>query len=163
MVIDTLTVPWIPVPHRMEVMVCAGVPPGYTVTSAFALVRDAAGRTLLTHVDRPGRGWEVPGGHVNPGESPAATAARELAEETGLSVPPERLAFLGGLRITLLAVPPPDYRYPSRAFLAFFAHRLDGPGGPTSPHPESECDQAQWADDPADRCLGAPWLALAGR
>ncbi|HEX2312707.1 MAG TPA: NUDIX hydrolase [Thermomonospora sp.] len=28
-------------------------------------------------------GWEIPGGRVEPGEDPAATAARELEEETG--------------------------------------------------------------------------------
>jgi len=163
MVIDTLTVPWVPVPHRMDVMLCADIPRGYGVTSAFVLVSDAAGRTLLTHVDRPGRGWEVPGGHVDPGESPVTTAARELAEETGLSVPPERLAFLGGLRITLLTPPPPDYRYPAQAFLAFFTYRQEGVGASTHPHPESECDRAEWVDDPARRCPDAPWLPLAGR
>lgn len=163
MVIDTLTVPWVPAPHRMDVMLCADVPRGYSVTSAFVLASDAAGRTLLTHVDRPGRGWEVPGGHLDPGESPVVTAAREVAEETGLSVPPERLVPLGGLRITLLAPPPPDYHYPARAFLAFFTHRQEGPGAPTHPHPESECDRAEWVDDPARRCPGAPWLPLAGR
>jgi 8-oxo-dGTP pyrophosphatase MutT (NUDIX family) len=31
-------------------------------------------------------GWELPGGHCEPGEDPAVTAAREAEEETGLSV-----------------------------------------------------------------------------
>ena len=30
--------------------------------------------------------WELPGGKAEPGETPAAAAARELAEETGVSV-----------------------------------------------------------------------------
>lgn len=36
-------------------------------------------------------GWELPGGHCEPGEDPAATAAREAEEETGLQ------ATVGGL------------------------------------------------------------------
>ncbi|MBJ7609920.1 MAG: NUDIX hydrolase [Candidatus Dormibacteraeota bacterium] len=31
-------------------------------------------------------GWELPGGHVDPGEDPAETAVRETEEETGLRV-----------------------------------------------------------------------------
>lgn len=53
--------------------------------TAFAIVRDAAGRVLL------GRradtlDWELPGGKVEPGESAVDGAVREVAEETGLLV-----------------------------------------------------------------------------
>ncbi|MEJ5945017.1 NUDIX domain-containing protein [Pseudokineococcus basanitobsidens] len=51
-----------------------------------ALRRD--GRVLLVHRS-PGRSfypgvWDLPGGHVEPGEDPCAALARELAEELGV-------------------------------------------------------------------------------
>ena len=39
------------------------------------------------------RGWEIPGGKVEPGESPLDAAHRELMEETGVKV--GELSFLG--------------------------------------------------------------------
>lgn len=39
--------------------------------------------------------YAFPGGHLEHGESFAACAASEAAEETGLSIAPERFAFLG--------------------------------------------------------------------
>ncbi|MCP2259588.1 ADP-ribose pyrophosphatase YjhB, NUDIX family [Streptoalloteichus tenebrarius] len=53
-----------------------------------AIVHDADGRLLLVQRGNdPGRGrWSVPGGRVEPGESDAAAVAREVEEETGLSV-----------------------------------------------------------------------------
>ena len=36
------------------------------------------------------RGWELPGGRVDPGEEPEETVVREVAEETGLEVEVER-------------------------------------------------------------------------
>ncbi|MDL5155656.1 NUDIX domain-containing protein [Actinomycetospora termitidis] len=58
------------------------------VPAAGAVVRDAEGRLLLVRRGRPpqaGR-WTLPGGRVEAGESPAAAAAREVAEETGIVV-----------------------------------------------------------------------------
>jgi putative (di)nucleoside polyphosphate hydrolase len=48
-------------------------------------VLDAAGRVLLLRrADHP-EAWQLPQGGLEPGETPAAAAWRELAEETGLS------------------------------------------------------------------------------
>lgn len=67
--------------------------PGFTV-GAVVLVRDAQapvpGRLLLLR-QPPGPGWSLPGGLLNRRELPAAGAARELAEETGIELPPDRL------------------------------------------------------------------------
>src|SRR5262245_11326584 len=60
-----------------------------------------AARLLL--VDHHRYGWSCPGGHVELGEDPAAAAARELAEETGLALHP---AAADPLTLTLVAVPP---------------------------------------------------------
>ncbi|MFE9690466.1 NUDIX hydrolase [Micromonospora sp. NPDC005806] len=56
--------------------------------AARVLLVDAGGRVLLfegSDPARPGhRYWFTPGGGLDPGETPAEGAARELAEETGL-------------------------------------------------------------------------------
>lgn len=53
-----------------------------THVTASAIVTDGA-RVVLHRHKRLGR-WMQPGGHVDPGERPAAAALRETREETGL-------------------------------------------------------------------------------
>lgn len=63
--------------------------------AARVLLVDASDRVLLfqgSDPARPGhRYWFTPGGGLDPGETPAAGAARELAEETGLRLAPAEL------------------------------------------------------------------------
>ena len=62
-------------------------------TSCGVIVTDGE-RLLLGHATRSPR-WDIPKGIAEPGESLAAAAARELHEETGLTVPETALRPLG--------------------------------------------------------------------
>lgn len=62
--------------------------PRTTVACVGALVHDAAGRLLLVQRGSdPHRGrWTLPGGRIEPDETPEQAVVRELREETGLDV-----------------------------------------------------------------------------
>jgi mutator protein MutT len=55
-----------------------------------AVVRDADGRVLL-HRRADDGNWSLPAGAIDPGETPATAVVREVEEETGLHVRPDRL------------------------------------------------------------------------
>lgn len=58
------------------------------------VLQEAGGRILLFHAFLASRSsagwWELPGGGIDPGETYLEAAVRELREETGLQVSPER-------------------------------------------------------------------------
>ncbi|MEU5785274.1 NUDIX hydrolase [Micromonospora lupini] len=70
-----------------------------TYDVALVLLVDPSGAVLMQHRDEhasvsPNQ-WSLPGGHVEPGESPEQAARRELREETGLSAGELRLLWSG--------------------------------------------------------------------
>jgi 8-oxo-dGTP pyrophosphatase MutT (NUDIX family) len=62
-------------------------------TSCGVIVTDGE-RVLLGHASRSPR-WDIPKGIAEPGETLPVAAARELLEETGLTIAPEELTDLG--------------------------------------------------------------------
>ena len=65
-------------------------PPKHIVSAA-AIVLNEQGELLL--IKGPQRGWEMPGGQVEEGESLEAAAIRETKEETGIDI--QVLRFCG--------------------------------------------------------------------
>ena len=63
------------------------------LTHAVTVVRHG-GATLLVF-NRKKQHWELPGGHIDVGETPRACAARELFEESGVVCDPAGLHFAG--------------------------------------------------------------------
>lgn len=60
-----------------------------------AIIFDASGAVLLQKRSDNGN-WGIPGGMIEPGEEPAEAIVREVHEETGLWVVPERITGVYG-------------------------------------------------------------------
>jgi 8-oxo-dGTP diphosphatase len=71
---------WATAPNTLTCFVSDTVPA--PVTSVVAVVFNESGQLLVVRVRS--RGWDLPGGHVEPGESLTDAVVREVAEESGV-------------------------------------------------------------------------------
>lgn len=78
-------------------------------------------RNLLMIERGDGLGWAVPGGHVEPGETPLQAALRELAEETGL----DAMAINGTIMVVQPARYVPDPRASDEAWAVTWPVSVD--------------------------------------
>lgn len=100
-----------------------------------AVVRDDRGRLLLVRRGtEPGRGlWSIPGGRLEPGETAAEGAAREVHEETGIRV------VVGSLVGVVERPGPGGVTYVIDDF-----HATPEPGTTTVPRAGDDADEARW-------------------
>jgi 8-oxo-dGTP pyrophosphatase MutT (NUDIX family)/DNA-binding XRE family transcriptional regulator len=103
-------------------------PPGL---AAFVVLRDAEGRVLIA-LREDGKGWNLPGGGVQPGETPWEAAVRETREEVGVEAALSRLAGL--------------YWVPSGRALVFL---FEGRVAAGEPKPLAETLEVAWAEPAA--------------
>jgi 8-oxo-dGTP pyrophosphatase MutT (NUDIX family) len=120
--------------------------------SVSGIVYDADGRILLVRQVEGGV-WSTPGGVIEPDETPADAVVREVWEETGLRVRPERiLGVFGGA--------PFIARYPNGDETQFVMTAFDCTILEGVPRPDGEetTEVRFVAADELERLTSTPWL-----
>ena len=117
--------PWLPLPNRVTMVHGNRLPTDAPITAAYVLPFSSPDTILLGH--HAERGWDIPGGHADPGETPEKTAARETFEETGATLKNFRL--VGYQQIDLLGEKPAGYPYPfPKSYQVFYVADVDDIG-----------------------------------
>lgn len=120
--------------------------------SASAVVFD--GDLVLAGFHTIGRSWLVPGGAIDPGETPAEAAVRETKEETGLDIVVDRLIGVWG------GTPDHHIVYPNGDVVDYVMATFGGRvvGGDLRPDPE-EFEELRWFRLDELRAMDvAPWM-----
>lgn len=98
---------WLPQPNEGRVVLSSQFPPLELCSTALVLA--FAGNCLL-QTQLVKRGWDLVGGHIEPGESPEEAVRRETYEEAGARL--GALHLLGYQHLHLLGPRPDGYQYP---------------------------------------------------
>ena len=104
---------------RFRFTLLTEVPPG-TVTSCFVVAITPNGHIAIS---RPERGWGLPGGHVEAGESPEDCVRREANEECGITL--GKLTVIGGWLAEKVKETEYNAKYPKRAYQLMYLAQIE--------------------------------------
>lgn len=109
--------PWLPSGGVLQFVSSDVLPPLELITSVHVFCF-RAGELLM--VEHPTRSWDIPGGHIEAGETVMEALARELLEEGGVRC--DSFTQLGYLEVIVGGLKPVGYRYPfPESYMPFFS------------------------------------------
>jgi 8-oxo-dGTP diphosphatase len=112
---------FLPTPNYGRTILSEDLPPTDRTTAAFVFAFDGD-RLLMTHLKD--RGWDLPGGHIEPNETPEQTARRETFEETNVRL--NQLTCFAHVHMHIDAPKPNDYKYPyPDSYMIFYWTHID--------------------------------------
>ena len=85
---------WLAIPSWLRRFFIRRFQSTFTVSAAAVVVNDDGKVLILHHLLRPKTGWGLPGGFIDAGEQPHQAIARELIEETGITLKEIRMLHL---------------------------------------------------------------------
>jgi len=112
---------FVPKPNDARMILSDQLPPVEHTTAALVFAFESD-RLLMTQLKS--RGWDLPGGHIEPHETPEQSARREVFEETGARL--QQLHCFAHYHIHIDAPKPKDYPYPyPDSYMVFYWAHID--------------------------------------
>ena len=106
--------------REIQTVLAGTLPPAELITAAIGLIFEGD-KLLMTRLRE--RDWDLPGGHIEPGETPEEAVKREIHEETAARV--RNLRVFGHMKISIHGPKPEGFAYPyPSGYMVFYMGEL---------------------------------------